>query len=449
MEKEPIKEKLKYGFPNKTLIIDSQTAPPLRGVDVEQVYKRMYLMGQPEDICFYEEHLPIDVDYLKYLQKTLNVDIPEFISVPDGGTGTLPGDMLVDPRSIDFLQSKILEGYNIQFFNISEDLEVPLVNLVGNSTYCQDFEKVMNLGTKTGFRQFCEKYQVPVPYGKVCENIDDIVDIIMNLDMKSIMLKSRSGTAGGELGSNIVVEEQEIGQYSSNGTLDELIQLKIQGLCPSEFPLVAEQKLNLPSEGSIHIFIDQNGDVIYKPTIFGQIAEAGSYKGGFYPNNIDRAFEYIILEFADQTLVPALQSEGLTGFHCFDFLYDECTQDFALIEDNTRPGALDFINHFVQKVIESNGFGDEFTWYTKNISLEKLGMETTNFAHIREVLGDYIDPHSELTKKIGAFGLVSNPDVLRYGGDLNLTVVVLEDSEDSISKARDLYNQLVEKINYL
>lgn len=435
-------EKLKFGFPNKTIIIDSQSAPPLRGEVSEQVYKRMYLMGTSEDIVLHEEQYPIDSNYLNYLSGTLNLDLPNFVSVPSTNSGTLTGDILSNVDSIQYLKEKIAGDYKIQYFGLSDDLEYPLSQILGNGSYNANFEGVLNLGTKTGFREFCERHNLPMPKGKVCENMSDVVETVYNVNGNSLMLKARSGTAGEELGSNVEITKEEISQYAEDGELTDLLQVKINHLSPSDYPLVAEQKLPYKDEGSLHVFIDHEGNVIYEPHIIGQLAEKGSYKGGFMPNGLDKDLESKILKLANNKIVPALQSEGLTGFHCFDFMYDEKKQEFAFIEDNTRPGALDFINHMVARVIEANGLSEDYSFFSKNTSLDTLNLDSTSFEEIHDILGDHLDPNSAISKEMGVFALVSNPDTLPLGGDLILTVVSTTGGEEGTKKAEAVYNYL-------
>ena len=160
------------------------------------------------------------------------------------------------------------------------------------------------------------------------------------------------------------------------------------------------------------------------------------------PNGLDSEFEGKILKLAQEKIVPALQEEGLTGFHCFDFMYDENKHEFAFIEDNTRPGALDFINHFVARVIEANGLNEDYSYFSKNTSLGSLNIDSTNFGEIKNILGDHLDPNSQISKEMGVFALVSNPDVLPLGGDLILTVVSTEGGEEGTKKAEAVYNYL-------
>lgn len=413
-------EQPKWGFPKPTVIIDSQSASPLRGIEAEQIYYRMYLMGKPGDKVLV--NYPIDSAYLTYLEEDLKIPMPEIVEIPNSGTGFLTGDISAQPESFSLLQNLThKEGYKVQFFSLTPD-EVVLAKKLDNPTYIQDLDMGEKLGKKTGFREFCNENAIPMPPGNVCNGIQEIKQTIEELGDNDIFIKSYAGTGGTELGSNIQISSQEL--VSNKNDLDNLLANKMAKLSPLEPPYVVEKKLDLP-EASLHIFLDNDGKTVLEPTVFGQFAHDGSYVGGHYPNGFTTEFNEKIKKVSEK-IIAALKQNGITGMHCMDFLYDAQTNDFYFIEDNTRPGALDFISHFVNKVTATHSLANP-AWYHYNLPIKEIAGKNVSFEEVMNVLGDSLIPGD-------SFVLVSNPNVLPYGGNLHLTGVSTGNSSTDFAK---------------
>lgn len=410
LEKASSSEKMKWGFPQPTLIIDSQSAAPLRGIESEQVFYRMFLMGKPEDKAIV--NYPIDAGYLEYLKEDLKVPIPEIVQIPNKGTGFLTGDIAAQPNALSMLRMLTHEeGYKIQFFNLTPD-EVALAESLDNPTYIKDLKMGEKLGTKTGFREFCNTYGITMPPGSICNGLDEIKQTLLELEGNGIFIKAFAGTGGTELGSNVHISAKEL---SSQGEeLDKFLTDKMAALSPASPPYVVEKELKLP-EASLHIFLDHEGNTVIEPTVFGQFAHEGSYVGGHYPNGFTEKFNEKIKSLTNDTILPALKNIGATGMHCMDFLYDDKTNEFYFIEDNTRPGALDFISHFVNKVSSAHKLEKPF-WYHYNLPIGLIAKKAVTFEEIANILNGSLTPGE-------SFVLISNPNVLPYGGNLHLTGV--------------------------
>jgi hypothetical protein len=445
-------ESQKWGFPQNTLITDSQSAAPLRNKISEQVFYRMFLMGKPSDIALV--NYPIDSTYLGYLNNTLKVPIPEIVQIPNTGSGFLTGDILQQPETLKTLHGLIHQkNFKIQFFNLTPD-EVVLAKVLSNPTHVMSAEEATQgetlpnptyiknlevgeyLGTKTGFREFCEANSIQMPPGKICQNFEHVVGTIAeDLKGSGVVIKSFSGTGGAELGSNVQISADELAKHA--GDIDQFLSEKMTHLSPSEPPYVVEQKLELP-EASLHIFLDDKGNTVIEPVVFGQFAHEGSYVGGHHPNGFTHEFNKKIKKLAKKTIIPALKKIGATGMHCMDFLYDEKTNEFYFIEDNTRPGALDFISHFVNKVASTHKLENP-AWYHYNLPIKQITQNNNvTFEEIMAVLGDSLTPGD-------SFVLVSNPNVLPYGGDLHLTGVTTG-GDSSPEAAKQAYMNAVEKL---
>ncbi len=433
-------EKKTWGFPGPTVVIDSQSTSPLRGIEAEQRFYRMYLMAKEGDLVLTD--YPIDRGYWQYLD-SLKLSLPKIVSVPNFRSDTLSLNAMVDHGPgisvTDYLKYYIgKRGARIQFFNLSPD-EITLAQKLGNPTYIADLSAAENIGTKTGFRSFGEEYGVPMPAGFIANSATEVWEFAQSLG-KDVIVKASAGTGGEELGSNVSLRRES---WQSLGTT-ELAGFLESHLSPSHPPYVVEEKLKLP-EASLHLFLDQTGKVVYPPEILGQIAHRGSYVGGYFPFDQSNGPMKVAIDVAQDRIVPGLKRTGATGFHCFDFLYAPGGEVY-FIEDNTRPGALDFIKHFVVRVLEAQNLGEHgHSWYHLNVPLESLGRQRMSFQEASTCLSDILDPGSVESRRLGAFGLLSNPDVLPYGYALHLTAVSYGNGH-SMARAKELHEQMVQKL---
>lgn len=410
-----------FGFPDKTIINDSQSSFALRGKEEEQWYLRMYLMGKLGDVVLIDR--PINETYLNYLRNDLKQDLPLIINIGQAGGATLSENILAQQTVVRHIRSflKINKNARMQFFSLNEG-EKELIKQVGNRTNAEDIDGVFELGTKAGFRSFCEKHSIPMPPGSICHSIEE-VQMAINWLKRDCLIKSSKGTGGSELGSNVKIKPGETHE----------VLVKMSNLKPNEPPYVVEAKLQNMKEGSLHVFLRRDGRKIYEPTIFGQITQDETYIGGYFPKDPD-PIDAQVYRLAEEIIVPSLQAEKLTGMHCLDYLYDQ--NDLYFIEDNTRPGALDFIHHFATRVVGKFFPGEKFSWYHRVVPLEEIGIQEIHFEEVYEVLKELLSPVSPQAKKLEGFGLVSNPDVLPFGYGLHLTGIAY--GKDKIAEDAEL-----------
>jgi len=411
-------EKQKWGFPKPTILFDAQSQPTLIGNPIEQMYYRMFLMGKPEDIALI--NYPIDEAYMSYIKNVLGLQLPQIVQIPRLEKGTMTRDALAQPEIVSYLSSKVADGSHIQFFNFLED-EIQLATKVRElsgvePTYAENVDAYLKLGTKTGFREFCMRYHIPMPPGAVCNSIEDVQVVISELQTDCI-IKADEGTGGAELGSNTPISFDDYIKALMEGQGEAHIAEKISHLVPSQPPYDVQQKLTHVSEGSLHIFIDADGKSYLEPTVFGQFSHEGSYTGGHFPNKLPTGFNSKMLELANTIIIPSLQAEGATGMHCMDCLFNPDTEDVFFIEDNTRPGALDFIHHFAMKVAETHQIENP-NWYHFQLPIKQIAGGPVPFTKLQEILqsGD----ENLLTPGDNCV-LISNPNVLSYGYDAHIT----------------------------
>lgn len=425
----PSKE-ITWGLPKPTVLFDAQSAPPLLGIPAEQVYTRMPLMGGPKDIAFVNYHY--DQRYYLYLQTVLGLELPQFHAVEPQGRGSLTLDVLSQPHEMQFLRALAEANFSMQFFNLTQ-AEVELARQIGNPTYIANLESTLHLGSKTGFKQFCFDNGIPTPRGAICHSKAEVIAEIKNLNSPSIV-KADLGTGGEELGSNVIVTVDDI----QNGTGNAHLEALLHRLNPSEPPYVVEQILKLP-EASLHFFLGSDGQIIYKPDVYGQLAHDNSYVGGYYPNNFNKHLMHYLTNLAHSNIIPALKKSGTTGFHCMDFLYDPSTSEVFFIEDNTRPGALDFIAHLTSRIAEKNKI-KKHAWHHQQLPLKNIGLTNTTAEKILFALSDMIVPQVN-----GGFVAISNPDVLPFGYGLHLTALSTGDTA-STDNAKIVWDLAVQRL---
>lgn len=432
-EKTQHSEKRPYGFPQPTIHIDAQTSPILIGVKAEQEYDRMAVsMGLPQDIALVNHQM--NQAYLDYAKQVLGIPLPQIIQINDVGTGTLTRDILAQDEVMAQLHELVGKGYKMQFFNFLED-EVKLAQQFNeNPTYAANLGEYLKLGTKTGFRDFCKKHHIPIPQGAVCQNEKEMAQAIEEIGA-DFFIKSDEGTGGAELGSNV---EISYGQYAASDKPNYLKE-KMAQLVPAEWPFDVQKKLENVMEGSLHIFLNNDGSVYLDPVVFGQFAHEGSYKGGHFPNRLPAGFNEKMMAIADK-ITTALKEEGATGMHCMDCLYNPQTHEISFIEDNTRPGALDFIHHFVLKIADANKLKNPH-WYHYQLPIKEIAGRAVPFEEVQAILGDQLIPGD-------SFVAISNPNVLAYGYDLHLTGIS-GGKNGSSDQALIAYQKAVEKLkNY-
>ncbi|MCX6730536.1 MAG: hypothetical protein NTZ55_01685 [Candidatus Roizmanbacteria bacterium] len=423
-------EKRPYGFPKPTILLDSQSAPKLIGDEIEQQYYRLAVaMGSPNDIALV--NYPINQGYLDYTQKTLGIPLPQIIPIENKGKGTLTRDILDQPEVVAHLQELVGQGYKMQFFNFLED-EVALAQQFNeNPTYAANLGEYLKLGTKTGFREFCIKHGIPMPQGAVCHTTEEMEQAITEIG-GDFFIKSDEGTGGAELGSNVDISYAEYLAADKPNYLKE----KMAQLVPAEWPFDVQKKLENVMEGSLHIFLNDDGTAFIDPVVFGQFAHEGSYKGGHFPNRLPHGFNEKMMQIA-QKVTGALAEEGATGMHCMDCLFNPQTQEISFIEDNTRPGALDFIHHFVLKIADTNKIKNPH-WYHYQLPIKEIAGRAVPFEEVQAILGDQLVPGD-------SFVAISNPNVLSFGYDLHLTGISGGENGSS-DGALVAYQNAVEKL---
>ena len=438
-------EQLKWGFPKPTIVVESASAAAFKGIEEKQYYRRMYLMCGKDDIYVVNKKYPIDSDYSAYLKNVLGVELPTFLELEfPSPQSSLTTSMIADhyhngngkENTYDLIDLFIASGCKLQFFEVTQD-EVEFANHFGNPTYSKNLSNYFNIGTKPGFKSFCFENNIPTPSGSVCHDIDELLTVASEIGPE-LIIKASEGTGGEDFGSNVSIHVPE----DLNGkNLKTIIEKKLLLLKPNTFPIIVEKKLQLP-EGSLHFFINESGQIIFEPTVFNQIAKNYSYVGGFYPNHLPQEVVTLANIIAQENIIPALIEIGATGFHCLDFLYDEKTNLIFFIEDNTRPGALDIVDHFVKNVISANNLGYQYSWFHLLVPLSELGITGgVSFGELEKIIKDPMIPGQN-------FVLISSPDILPFGFSLLLTGISCG-KDASIQQAKTIHQLAVNKLkNY-
>ena len=443
-----------------TVFVDAQPALSMKGIDAEQRFVRAILMAREDDVVLLNYQM--DPLFIQYLAGLFGDNMPTITQLAHSGDNTLTEDILTNSDNFAKAQAA-LKDRHVQYF-IQMDKEVELAEKLDNtnegetSTYSKDIRGTEKLGSKAGFREFCQKYKVPMPAGAIIgsDNPAEIQQIIRQVQEEvrgKVMLKAGApgATGGEEMHSNTTVTEADLQD------VDAVVQL-LQRVSPAQPPYVVEEKIKTPEgctkppEGSLHIFIDNDGNVVIPPTLYGQISEYNTYVGGYAPIDdvtMPEAMRKKIIDFANTTIVPALKAEGLTGFHCMDFLFDPQTRDFRFIEDNTRPGALDFIAHFADRVSDTFHPREPYAWMHHTLDIAGILRSqhiigenekfVTTFEEVQAIVGTDLDPRS------GEFALLSVPDVLPFSYALHLTTVSTGE-ESSVEMAKQNYDRISKKI---
>lgn len=395
-------------FDGPTVLIDSQSATALAGIPAEQAYMRLFLLGQQKDL--FVTNVPIDPDYIDYLIQILGLETPEILNINPSGGSSVTEDILNNPQILQKIK-EWLEIHNgqVQFFNVTPFEAKLMARLRKFPATCGNLEKAIDVGSKPGFRKLCKSLGVPVPRGYSCTTLGETVEAFYNLKAMCL-IKACDGTGGTELQSNVVASPEECEE--SGQTVETYIQRKLESfgnLLGDEW--VVEEYIHDGREGSVHVYIPEDGSDC-TPYILGALTKNNSYVGGFFPYTYDDSDNFL-LKSARDLLIPALKELGVLGFHCFDF------RGSYFLEDNVRPGALDFIHGFIQRIRQQHFPNKQYAWYHCHVPITK---EKTSFSQVRKLLDPYMDP------TLSNFVVVTNPQVLPHGRDIDITCVATGDN---------------------
>ncbi|MBI2326081.1 hypothetical protein HYU91_01710 [Candidatus Collierbacteria bacterium] len=412
-------EKQKWGYRQPVILVESQSAPVLFGDPAEQAYMRGCNIAKEGDLVVTD--FPLNRLYVEeYLGGILGFDLPEYLVVDRVGAGCL-SDNLLDLRNQDCLraieQFWLAKGRvpRLQFFNVTEH-ELSLMRTLRIETTCGDPKMAIEVGSKPGFRRLCESLGIPMPKGIICRDLGETIEAVSGLlaEGKEAMIKTENGTGGTDLKSNVVI--RRVGEVSEK-------LADFDGFLGKEW--VVEEKVE-GDDGSIHVFI-QDDQKAEKSYVLGAISSDNSYVGGYFP--FEPSEEQVrMMELVDEVLVPRLQGLGVYGHHCLDF------KGGCFLEDNARPGALDFIHGMVARIAEKH-FGDKpYAYWHCHVSTGG----PTNFDRVYGVLSEYLDPQKA---QDGCMAMVSNQEVLPFGRSLDLTTISFGD-DASVEKAKAFFDML-------
>jgi len=416
-------EKQKWGYRQPVILVESQSAPVLFGDSAEQAYMRGCNIAGRGDLVVTD--FPLNRLYVEeYLGGILGFDLPEYLVVDRVGAGCL-SDNLLDPRNQKSLKKMeqfwLAKGKlpKLQFFNVTEH-ELSLMRTLKIGATCGSPKMAIEVGSKPGFRRLCESLGIPMPRGVICHSLEETIEAVSSLlaDGKEVMIKTENGTGGTDLKSNVVIRRA--------GEVSEKLA-DFDGFLGKEW--VVEEKVE-GDDGSIHVFI-QDGQTAEKSFVLGAISSDNSYVGGYFP--FEPSEEQVrMMELVDEVLVPQLQELGVFGHHCLDF------KGGCFLEDNVRPGALDFIHGMVIRIAEKHFEGKPYAYWHCHVSTS----EPTDFNRVYRVLSEYLDPQKA---QDGCMAMVSNQEVLPFGRSLDLTTISFGD-DASVERAKAFFDMLSEVV---
>lgn len=419
-----IQTERKWGFPKPTVLVESQSAPALIGDPAEQAYMRAFVLARETDLVVTD--FPLNPTYVKdYLAGTLKFALPSFTVVSTNGGSCLSENIVRNPDTLTEIRnwhSRTNGVGTIQYFNVTEAERI-LTQELGIAPTSGDIDAAIDVGSKPGFRRFCEEVNLPVAPGAVCETLEQTVEIVDEFFAKGkgLLIKAENGTGGNSLKSNVSLSKND--WENSNKPLSGYIADKVGEL--GELigdKWVVEQQVD-GVEGSIHVYINDKV-VAGKSYVIGAISEDNSYSGGYHPAIVTPETQQMI-EMIDNIAVPKLQEMGVYGYHCFDF------KGKYFLEDNARPGALDFVDGFVKRIAHTHFPEAQYAYWHHHVALHK----NTNFDEVWQLIQPYLTPRNP---NAGYLLAVTNPEVLPHGRDLDLTAIMYGPGAD-VDYAKDFF----------
>lgn len=417
-----------WRYRQPVVLVESQSAPVLKGDPAEQSYMRAFPLTSPNDLVVTD--FPLNSCYVKdYLTATLKFDLPRFVVVPKNTSGCLSENLILSDEGIGAIQEWYSQSSGlgrIQFFNITGS-ERRLSEKIGIKSTCGNIDKAIEIGSKTGFRRLCQELRVPMPEGFVCNDVASTREAVKKLfdANKNVLIKAENGTGGTDLKSNILLSQLEF--EDSKLSFDEYISQKLayfDGVLGNEW--VVEEVVD-GNDGSIHVYIQ---DQLHADPSFvlGAISVNNSYFGGYWPfaeSSQTKEMRAIV----DQILVPGLQKIGVYGYHCFDF------RGGKFLEDNVRQGALDFIDGIVARTAETHFPEQNYAFWHSHVPITG----PTTFDEVWAILKSHLTPLNDTNRLLG---IVTNPEVLPYGRSLDLTAVSYGQGS-SLGRAKRHFEELV------
>lgn len=429
------KKESDWGYKQPTILIESQSAPVLLEDPVEQSYMRAFVLTDKSDLVVTD--FKLNQTYIKeYLKNSLGLDPPEYLVVPNLGGSCLTDNILGNPKALESIKnwaSLKNPSTQLQFFNVT-DKEKDLAEKLEIPSTSGSLENTIQIGSKPGFRRFCEETDLPMPHGFICNDVKTTTEALDEIFVTSdlALIKAENGTGGNDLVSNIHISKDSLSGLSIKDK-EAIVKTKLEFFGEVLGKEWVVEEYIAGEEGSIHVYIHDEA-VSEEPFTIGAISENNSYVGGFGPVEINEEKRELI-HMVKHIAVPELQKIGVYGYHCFDY------KDGMFLEDNARQGALDFINGMVGRVASIHYPNQKYHYWHYHMPLGK----TTTFDDLWKKFEPLLDPNSEKNKKNKTLLVVTNPEVLPYGRSLDATSVTFG-PDSSIDKAKQYYNDAVGEI---
>jgi len=431
-ENQPTYQERHWGFHSPTVLIESQSAPVLLGDEVEQSYMRAFVLAGRQDLVVTD--FTLNRTYTeKYLGETLEFELPTFMVVPDLGGECLSDNIIKNPKAKNAIRKWANENGvkpHLQFFSVTER-EKELASQLEIQSSSGDLGETIEVGSKPGFRRFCDEAGLPIPDGRICSTSEETSVAVGELLEKfnSVLIKSENGTGGNDLISNIAITKEEYSSLSSKEK-GELVDTKLSffgDILGNEWVV---EEIITGEEASVHVFIhdDKKSE---EPFVLGALSENSSYVGGYWPLEITKETRDM-MNHIKHIAVPELQKRGVYGYHCFDF------KDGRFLEDNARQGALDFVDGMVGRIASTHFPGQQYSYWHYHAAFNR----PLHFDKVWEAFGDELNPKNA---KDGNFMVVTNPEVLPHGRSLDLTAVSFGNG-NNIGKAAEYFNYAREKL---
>lgn len=284
--------------------------------------------------------------YLEYYTSLLMQPLPKLVVPEQTGKG-LSYSVIADQIALEAIrdsQNRSNVPYILSVFDPTEKEEQLSACLKGKGLNLIDevnYPVAIDLGNKSGFRRFCQKYQIPQLPGGVFENTTDLLNFmrILKDQFEHVIVKHPNGTAGEGM---MVV---------SNGrSNDPGVAVELGRWIGNAGSVVAEAFHLNGGEHALHIYIDPVTKQARVVGLYDQLVskkEDGSFAhyGCKYPME-QKDIEQALVSIASGSIIPALNEVGYTGPACFDVL----STPFHFMELNARAGANMYVHRMVEKV---------------------------------------------------------------------------------------------------
>lgn len=366
----------------------------------------------------------IDKVFLEYLTE-LGYNFDEVTFLEESSKPSLTFDSIFHDKTIfDAVikhDAKFLDTYNLTSYE-NEFANKTGKTLNGNSHIASLY------GTKSGFRNLCEKIKLPIAFGfQNLNKPNDVVNKILELKKHTnlCILRLDEGVSGA---GNFLINIPEFEKLKKSQQINkiELLLNKIPQINKSSGITVEDWIENVTSSPSLQFEVQRNGEIILLSS-HDQILEGVEkwYTGCQYPSSLEPEVYTKVINDGFK-FMSALKQLGYSGPCGLDFIITQ--RSHFIVEANVRKQGTLYPREFLRKIY---GSLDNVYYTAQDIVLSNLQKITVS--QILEALEDLLikskkDTSGVLIYNVGAIKDGNRLDVIATGQSMKIQKELIQET---------------------